>query len=138
MCDSPKNAELRGDILNPYAQEMEISRLKMAEEKNSESRKAYVRELACSLFQSPEIETTQEKNITLHTASDIIPKAKQLKIISFTQYQHVAEPATKNQEWVPNINYSFGSGMEATKCIEMINDYALMNGFQIRIASSQD
>jgi hypothetical protein len=54
-----------------------------------------------------------------------------VKIISFTQYQHVAEPATKHQEWVPNINYPFGSGMEATKCIEMINDYALMNGFQI-------
>ena len=33
LCDSPKNAELRGDILNPYAHEMEISRLKMAKEK---------------------------------------------------------------------------------------------------------
>ena len=51
MCDCPENAELRGDILNPNAQEMGISRLKKAKEINSESPNVYVSELARSLFQ---------------------------------------------------------------------------------------
>lgn len=117
---------------------MEISRLKKAKEINSESPKVYVSELARSLFQSSEKETKQEKNVTIDEISDINPKAKQARIISIAQYQHVAEPEIKAQEWVPSVSYSFGSGITDTKCIEMINDYALINGFQIRIASSPD
>jgi hypothetical protein len=39
LCDCQENAELTGDILNPYAQEIEIVRLKKAKEKNNESHK---------------------------------------------------------------------------------------------------
>ena len=92
MCDCPENAEHRGDILNPNAQETEISRLKMAKEINIESPKVYVSELARSLFQSSEKEIKQEKNVTIDEISDITPKAKQARIIPFAQYQHVAEP----------------------------------------------
>jgi hypothetical protein len=76
------------------------------------------------------MESKQEDKINVHTATGIIPKAKQVRIIPFTQYQQVAEPETKNQEWAPSIGFSFGSGMTGTKCTEIINDYALMNGLE--------